>query len=356
MLSRPETSPTATPEPLAQGTASRLVSGRGMIPLREFLLPTVVQSPMANCTDLPFRLIARTHGMRFAFLEMLSAEALVRNTRETLALMRTTPEEQPVGVQLVGCDPDVMAEAAAKVEAMGFALVDVNLGCPVPKIVARGGGSQLLREHDTARAIFSRMVRAVRRIPVTVKMRLGYADGSGEEAARIARLAQECGISAVAVHGRTREQGYTGAADYEAIGRVKAAIAIPVIGNGDVVDGTTAHRLVAVSGCDGVMLGRGALGNPWIYREVEAALAGAPPPPTPTVQERLDVLQRHIELACEHEPRPLGLLRRIIGWYVKDLPGAKALRDAINRAEDLPAVHGLLEEFRARILAAGVVS
>ncbi len=327
-----------------------------MIRVRDLELPDVVQSPMANCTNLPFRLIAREQGMRFAFLEMISAEALVRDTRETLELMQTTPEDQPVGVQLVGCDPDVMGEAAAKVDAMGFSLVDINVGCPVPKIVARGGGSQLLREPDTAQAIFSRVVRAVTRIPVTVKMRLGYVDGSGQEAAYIARLAQDAGVSAIAVHGRTRAQGYTGVADYEAIGRVKAAVSIPVIGNGDVVDGASARRLKAVAGCDGVMLGRGALGNPWIYREVEAALSGTTPPPAPTLAQRAAVMWRHVELESRYEARPVGPLRRIICWYFSDVPGVKALRDAINRAEDLTTMRALVEEFLARVPAAADAS
>lgn len=315
-----------------------------MIRLKSLALPEVVQSPMANCTDLPFRLVARAHGMRFAFLEMLSADALVRSTRGSDERMRTVPEDRPIGAQLVGCDPAVMGEAAARVEAAGVALVDLNLGCPVPKVVGHGGGSQLLREPETARAIFTAVVRAVRRVPVTVKMRLGYSDGSGQEAAQIARIAQDCGVEAVAVHGRTRQQGYSGDASYEAIRQVKAAVTIPVIGNGDVVDGASARRLKAVAGCDGVMLGRGALGNPWIYRQVEAALEGAPPPPAPTAAERRATLLRHVELQCRHEPRdPVGPLRRIVGWYVKELPGASRFRDAIHHAQTVEAMRALIE-------------
>ena len=181
-----------------------------MIRLKQLELPDVVQSPMANCTDLPFRLIARAHGMAFAFLEMVSSEALVRNVRQTAKLMRTLPEDRPLGAQLVGCDPGVMGEAASRIEAMGFDLLDLNLGCPVPKIVSKGGGSMLLREPVTAERIFTRVVRAVTRIPVTVKMRLGFSDPSGQEAAQIARIAQSCGVDAVAVHGRTRAQDRIG--------------------------------------------------------------------------------------------------------------------------------------------------
>ena len=316
-----------------------------MIRLKELDLPTVVQSPMANCTDLPFRLIARSQGMAFAFLEMVSSEALVRRTPQTLELMRTVPEDRPVGAQLVGCEPEVMGEAAAMVEAMGFALVDINLGCPVPKIVSKGGGSMLLREPKTAERIFTKVVQAVRRIPVTVKMRLGFSDGSGAEAARIARIAQDCGIDAVAVHGRTREQGYTGRADYEAIRRVKDAVKIPVIGNGDVVDGGSALQLQRAAGCDGVMLGRGALGNPWIYREVEAALGGQPPPPKPGWEERRRVVLRHIELQERYDSWPIGPLRRIVAWYIHGLPGSAELRDQIHHADTVDDIRGLIEKF-----------
>jgi len=308
---------------------------RRVIRLKGLELPEVVQSPMANCTDLPFRLIARKQGMRFAFLEMISAETLVRDHPATTQRMRTLPEDRPVGVQLVGCDPAVIGEAAAKVEGMGFPVVDLNLGCPVPKVVCKGGGSQLLREPGTAEQIFKAAVRSVKRIPVTVKMRLGYSDPSGAEAVVIARIAQACGVAAIAVHGRTREQGYSGAANYEAIRRVKEAVSIPVLGNGDVMDGRGALRLKEISGCDGILLGRGALGNPWIYREIEAALQGGIPPPPPTQAERIKVLLEHVELQCRFEERPLGPLRRIICWYCKEKVGAPKFRDAIHRAQGI---------------------
>lgn len=298
---------------------------------------------MAGCTDLAFRLIARAHGMRFAFLEMLSAETFVRSNPQTQARMRTEEADRPVGVQLVGCDPGVMAEAAVGIEEMGFPLVDLNLGCPVPKVVCKGGGSQLLREPETAGEIFRRVVRAVKRVPVTAKMRLGYSDTTGEEAVRIAKLAEEAGVSAIAVHGRTREQGYSGTANYEAIRRVKEAVSIPVIGNGDVSDAASALRLKEISGCDAVMLGRGALGNPWIYREVEAALEGTAPPPVPSLAERKRVLFEHIELQCRHEECPVGPLRRIISWYFKQQPGVSQFRDSINRAQSVGEMKGIIE-------------
>ncbi len=314
-----------------------------MIRVKALDLPDVVQSPMANCTDLPFRLVARAHGMRFAFLEMLSAEMLVRHPSSRDERLQTVPDDRPVGAQLMGCDPVVMGDAAAQLEAMGFHVIDLNLGCPAPKVVHNGGGSQLLREPATAAQIFTRVVRSVTRVPVTVKMRLGYSDASGGEAVRMAQIAEGCGVDAIAVHGRTRVQGYSGTADYEAIGRVKAAVSIPVFGNGDVVDGRSAMRLREISGCDGIMLGRGALGNPWIYREVEAALMAAPPPPPPTLQERKAVLLTHLELQCRYEREPVGPLRRIICWYYKEVPGAAQFRDAIHHVQTVDEMRALID-------------
>jgi len=272
----------------------------------------IVQSPMAACTDLPFRIIARSvGGLEFAFTEMVSADALLSRNGKTLSLMKTVAGDRPLGCQLVGCDPDIVAAAAPIVEEMGYDVLDLNLGCPVPKITGGGdgAGSALLCQPVKAEAMFRKVAAALKRIPLTVKMRIGFNDDSGAEAVEIAKRAEGAGAAALAVHGRTRAQKYSGSADYLAIGRVKAAVKIPIFGNGDVRTGEDARRLKAVSGCDGVMIGRGALGNPWIYREVAAALRGEAAPPAPTFEQRRAVLLRHLELEVEHQGDRLALIR-----------------------------------------------
>jgi tRNA-dihydrouridine synthase B len=312
------------------------------------IAPLVTQSPMANTTDLAFRLIAREHGLRFAYLEMISSEALVRDSEKTKDLLKSMPEDRPLGAQIVGCNPEVMGRAAAILDAMQeFEVLDINLGCPVPKVTGPGGGSALLREPEKARAIFTQVKGSTKRLPVTVKMRIGYSDTSAKEAIRIAQIAEECGLAAVAVHGRTRSQGYSGKADYEAIGKIKRAVSIPVIGNGDVVDAQSALRLREISGCDGVMIGRGALGNPWIYQEVEAALTGNNNGVHPDFEMRKTVLLRHLDLQSKYDgPRCYLPMRRIACWYMKGTPNATRFREQVNKAQSVEEVRTHIEEYR----------
>ncbi|MBP9733357.1 MAG: tRNA dihydrouridine synthase DusB [Candidatus Omnitrophica bacterium] len=319
-----------------------------MIQLKDLKLKTnIIQSPMAGCTDLAFRLVAREHGMEMAFMEMVSCESLIRNNRKALELMKTVESDRPLGCQLVGCRAEAMGEAAAIAEGMGYDLIDINIGCPVPKITGPGGGSALLKEPDNARAIFKAMQKNIKRIPFTAKMRLGFADPTGDEAIRMAQIAEGEGLAAVSVHGRTREQAYSGKADWAAIGRVKRAVKIPVFGNGDVNSGEDAQRMLDISGCDGVMLGRGALGNPWIYRSVQAVLDGKSVPDEPTLEERKKAFLHHAKLEIENEGPMLGVLkcRKIACWYFKGFSGAAELRGKVNQIETPDALFELIHNF-----------
>lgn len=316
-----------------------------MLKLKSLTLKSrIIQSPMAGCTDLAFRLVAREHGMEFAFLEMVSADALVRKSPKTFGLLRTVEQDRPLGAQLVGCNPDTMGEAAAMIEDMGFDLLDINCGCPVPKITAPGGGSALLIEPEKTRKIFESVVKNVKSIPVTVKMRKGFTDESGDEAVRLAKIAEDSGLCAVTVHGRTRVQGYSGRADWDAIRKVKKAVRIPVLGNGDVNGAEDAKRLMDLSGCDGVMIGRGGLGNPWIYREINRALNGESAAPVPSLEERKRAALKHLKLEVESgTERPAVLkFRKVACWYLKDIPGGAELRNKVNTIETAAEMEDVL--------------
>jgi nifR3 family TIM-barrel protein len=301
---------------------------------------------MADCTDIAFRLIARGLGLELAFTEMISAEALARENERTLPLVRRIPGDRPLGAQLVGHNPDSMGKAAAMIEAMGFEILDLNFGCPVRKVTGPGAGSALLQRPDLAARIFKNVMTHVKKIPVTVKMRTGFTDSSGKEALCIARLAEAHGLSAVTIHGRTRAQGYTGKADWGAIGLVKKALKIPVFGNGDIFTPEDAKHMMEITGCDGVAIGRGALGNPWLYAGIRSVLAGHTPD-QPSFEEKKRVALEHIRLEVRYEGEKMGVLqsRRIAAWYFKGYPNVAQLRNKINRAATLKEMTALISNF-----------
>lgn len=314
--------------------------------------PPLVLAPMSGVTNVPFRLLCREHGAGMVCNEFISGYGLFWGNRRTRDLLLLDPVERPVSSQIFGADPAKMAEAARQVEAAGADIVDLNLGCSVKKIVRSGAGACLLRDPDHVERIVAAMVAAVR-IPVTVKIRLGW-DEATRNAVTVARRCEAVGARAIAVHGRTATQAYRGCADWSAIGEVKESVAIPVIGNGDVRTPEDAARMFAETGCDAVMIGRGAQGNPWIFSRTWAYLRHGVLPPEPTVTERLDTALRHGALMVQYKGRHRAALemRKHLAWYVHGLPGAARFRNAINAARSWPEMVALTERYR-ETLAAG---
>ena len=278
----------------------------------------VILGPMAGVTDLPFRLLCREQGAGLVCMEMVSAKAVFYGNRNTKELLQVNPGERPVSLQLFGSDPEVLSDIAARLEEGPYDLFDLNMGCPVPKVVKNGEGSALMKDPKLVERILSSMVRALKK-PVTVKIRKGFNDES-VNAVEIARIAEGCGAAAVAVHGRTREQYYSGKADWEIIRQVKEAVSIPVIGNGDVDSPEAAKRMLAETGCDGVMVARGAKGNPWIFKRITEYLETGRIPPKPSREEVKAMMLRHGEMMVEFKGEAAAMreMRKHVAWYTTD--------------------------------------
>jgi nifR3 family TIM-barrel protein len=301
---------------------------------------------MAGCTDLAFRRIARRHGCELAFAEMVKDLPAAQGHGRTLRMVRTADWDHPLGMQLVGRDPATMAEAARRLEGLGADVIDVNVGCPVRKIIRDGAGAALLKEPEQVARILEAMVPAVE-VPVTVKMRTGFDEEDGSFL-KIAGYAEQCGAAAVTVHGRTRRQGFAGRSSFEAIRKVVEAVSIPVFGNGDVRTGEDAARMLRETGCAAVMLGRGTLGNPWIYREIETYLETGTILRPPTIEERARVLSDHFDLLREVHGDYVALLkiRPVIHWFARRDRGSKRLRMAGNLIDSIEGFKAFLELFR----------
>lgn len=300
----------------------------------------VILAPMAGVTDLPFRLLCREQGCGLVCMEMVSAKAILYKNKNTKELLAVKPGERPVSLQLFGSDPVILSSIAGQLEDGPYDIFDINMGCPVPKIVKNGEGSALMKNPKLVEEILSSMVRVLKK-PVTVKIRKGF-DDTCVNAVEIAKIAESCGVAAVAVHGRTREQYYSGKADWEIIRKVKEAVKIPVIGNGDVFTPQDAKRLTEETGCDGIMVARGAKGNPWIFKQITAYLDTGELLPRPPVEELKDMILRHGRMMMEFKGEMAGMreMRKHVAWYTAGYPNSAALRNDINSVETLD---GLVE-------------
>ena len=298
--------------------------------------------PMAGVSDLPFRHLCKEMGASLLVTEMVSAKAIYFKNKNTRSLMKTDKYEHPISLQLFGSDPDIIAEMAASIEDRDFDIFDFNMGCPVPKIVNNGEGSALMKNPKLVEEILSKLVKSVKK-PVTLKIRRGFNEDN-INAVEIAKIAEGAGVSAVAVHGRTREQYYSGKADWNIIRDVKSALSIPVIGNGDVVDGESAKRMYEYTGCDGIMIARAARGNPWIFREIRAYLNGDTPE-KPTAKEIVDMILRHCRLQMKYDDEIMAVrkMRKHVAWYTHGMKGSSALRDKVNHVEKYDELESLLK-------------
>lgn len=305
----------------------------------------ILLAPMAGVTDKAFRMIVKPFGPALMYTEMVSGKGLFYKSKKTADLLTADESEKPVAVQIFGHDADIMAEIANSALEYGAAVIDINMGCPAPKIVNNGDGCALMKSPETAAKVISAVCRAVD-VPVTVKFRAGW-DDKNINAVEFAKIAEQSGASAVTVHGRTREQFYSGTADLDIIKAVKAAVKIPVIGNGDIIDGGSAAHMLEYTGCDGIMVGRAAEGNPWIFKEISAYLKDGTVLPPPDLDERREVALKHLGLLVEFKGEHRGVLegRKHMAWYFKGVSGGAVLRTALNKAQKYDEMCGLINEF-----------
>ncbi len=302
----------------------------------------LILAPMAGVTDLPFRLLCKEQGAGLLCMEMVSAKAITYRNKNTEALLTIAPGENPVSLQLFGSEPDIIARAASYIEDRPFDILDINMGCPVPKVAGNGEGSALMKNPKLVEQIVTSAVKAIDK-PVTVKIRKGF-DEEHVNAVEIAKIAEGCGAAAVAVHGRTREQYYSGRADWDIIRQVKEAVSIPVIGNGDIDSPKQARAMLEQTGCDGLMVGRASRGNPWIFRRIQTYLETGQDPGKPSLEEVKEMMLRHAKMQLEYKGDYTGIreMRKHIAWYTAGFPHSAKLRGKMNELETVEELEELL--------------
>ena len=300
-------------------------------------------APMAGITDLPFRILCKEHGAGLVYTEMVSSKGIFYDDSKTKRLMSIDERERPAAIQIFGSDAEIMSEMAEKISEEAD-IIDINMGCPAPKVIKNLDGSKLMLYPEKIDEITKKVVEKAK-VPVTIKIRKGW-DDEHINAVEVAQIAEKNGISAITVHGRTREQFYTGTADLEIIKKVKEAVKIPVIGNGDIINGETAKRMFETTGCDAIMIGRGSNGNPWIFEEIIKYLNNDTSYQKPTIEEIKRMINKHLNMLCEYKGEYTAIreMRKQIAWYVKGLPGATQIRNEINKIEEIESLRKKIEE------------
>ena len=302
--------------------------------------------PMAGVTDLPFRLLCKEKGVDLLYTEMISAKGIRYNNKNTKDLLAISDKEKPVAIQLFGSDPDILADAIKQIDHINYDILDINMGCPVPKVVNNGEGSALMCKPRLVADIINKVAKATDK-PVTVKIRKGFTK-EDINAVEIARIAQQNGAAGIAVHARTRDQFYSGRSDWDIIRQVKEAVSIPVIGSGDIVTPMDASEMLRQTGCDGIMIARAARGNPWIFEQVKAYLEHGIIKPKPEFGEVIEMILRHCRLAIEYKNEFIGMreMRKHVAWYTSGFPGSAKFRNSINEIENVEDLESILEEYK----------
>lgn len=305
----------------------------------------LVLAPMAGVTDLPFRLLCREQGCGLLCMEMVSAKAIQYHNKNTQALLQIDERENPVSLQLFGSDPQILGTIAAQIEELPFDILDINMGCPVPKVVNNGEGSALMKNPELVRKIVTAVSKAVQK-PVTVKIRKGF-DDSCINAVEIAKIAEDSGAAAIAVHGRTRAQYYSGEADWDIIRQVREAVSVPVIGNGDVTGPESAVQMLKETGCDAVMIGRAVRGNPWLFAQIQHYMDTGEKLPRPSGEEVCRMIEKHARLMieCKGEFTALREMRKHVAWYTAGYPHSAKVRGKCNEIESMEDLQALMEQF-----------